>query len=88
MSTVIAGRARFSVNLRYAADYRADPESLRRILIPVQSSDAVAGLEPTGSGAGTSASMGTMSGGGSRPTAAGGSMGSMGAAGGGSQAAP
>jgi Cu(I)/Ag(I) efflux system membrane protein CusA/SilA len=41
VSTVIAGRSRFSINLRYAADYRADPDSLRRILIPVASSEPV-----------------------------------------------
>ena len=37
VSTAIAGRARFSINLRYAADRRSDPEALRRILVPVQS---------------------------------------------------
>ncbi|MEN9578421.1 MAG: hypothetical protein RJA70_1430, partial [Pseudomonadota bacterium] len=78
VSTVIAGRSRFSVNLRYAAEYRADPETLRSILIPVPISESIAGVEPTGSGAGTSASMG----GGSSPSRApSGSMGSMGAMG-------
>jgi Cu(I)/Ag(I) efflux system membrane protein CusA/SilA len=38
VSTAIAGRARFSINLRYAADRRSDPQALRRILVPVQSS--------------------------------------------------
>ena len=52
VSTVIAGRSRFSVNLRYAADYRADPEALRSILVPVPSSEAVAEPEPGGAGAG------------------------------------
>ena len=36
VSTAIAGRARFSINLRYAADQRSDPQALRRILVPVQ----------------------------------------------------
>ncbi len=54
VTTVIAGRSRFSVNLRYAADYRADPDALRRILVPVVSSEAVGGVEPGGSGAGSS----------------------------------
>jgi len=54
VSTVIAGRSRFSVNLRYAADYRADPDSLRRILIPVASSEPVGEAEPGGAGAGSS----------------------------------
>jgi Cu(I)/Ag(I) efflux system membrane protein CusA/SilA len=80
VSTVIDGRSRFSINLRYAAEYRADPEALRSILVPVSVSESVAGVEPTGSGAGTSASMGAMQGG-SSPSRAGGSMGSMGAMG-------
>jgi Cu(I)/Ag(I) efflux system membrane protein CusA/SilA len=80
VSTVIDGRSRFSINLRYAAEYRADPEALRSILLPVSVSESVAGVEPTGSGAGTSASMGAMPGG-SSPSRAGGSMGSMGAKG-------
>ena len=42
VSTAIAGRARFSINLRYAADRRSDPEALRRILVPVPSGDAIA----------------------------------------------
>ena len=80
VSTVIDGRSRFSINLRYAAEYRADPEALRSILVPVSVSESVAGVEPTGSGTGTSASMGAMAGG-SSPSRAGGSMGSMGATG-------
>ncbi len=52
VSTVIAGRSRFSVNLRYAADYRADPEALRDILVPVPSSEPVAEPEPGNAGAG------------------------------------
>ena len=31
ISTVIDGRARYSVNVRYAADFRADPEALRTL---------------------------------------------------------
>ena len=38
VSTAIAGRARFSINLRYAADQRSDPQALRRILVPIPSS--------------------------------------------------
>ncbi len=40
VSTAIAGRARFSINLRYAADQRSDPQALRRILIPVMPAGA------------------------------------------------
>lgn len=36
ISTAVAGRARFSINLRYGADRRSDPEALRRILVAVQ----------------------------------------------------
>ena len=43
VSTAIAGRARFSINLRYAADQRSDPQALRRILVPVQASGSVGG---------------------------------------------
>lgn len=35
VSTVISGRSRFSINIRYAPGYRADPEAIRRILISV-----------------------------------------------------
>ncbi|MCG3174806.1 MAG: Multidrug resistance protein MdtC [Myxococcota bacterium] len=77
VSTVIAGRSRFSINLRFAADYRADPDALRNILIPVASSDST--QSPTtgaGTGAGASPQMSARSGGSSmRP---GGGMGAMG----------
>jgi Cu(I)/Ag(I) efflux system membrane protein CusA/SilA len=52
VSTVIAGRSRFSVNVRYAADYRADPEALRSILVPVGAGAPVASVDPGASGAG------------------------------------
>ena len=60
VSTVIAGRSRFSINLRYAADYRADPEALRRILVPVPASEPVGEVDLGGSGAGTSPAMSSM----------------------------
>jgi Cu(I)/Ag(I) efflux system membrane protein CusA/SilA len=83
VSTVIAGRSRFSVNLRYAADYRADPGALRRILIPAAASEPVGEVEPSGAGTGSStASTGMQAG------AASGGMGSMdGASGGASSGA-
>jgi Cu(I)/Ag(I) efflux system membrane protein CusA/SilA len=82
VSTVIAGRSRFSINLRYAADYRADPEGLRSILIPVSGSEPVADVQTPGTGAGASPSMGAMQGGPSPSRSGGGSMGSMGSMGG------
>ena len=57
VSTVIAGRSRFSVNLRYGAAYRSDPEALRNILVPIPSSGSVAEPEIGGTGAGTSAAV-------------------------------
>jgi Cu(I)/Ag(I) efflux system membrane protein CusA/SilA len=82
VSTAIAGRARFPINLRYAADRRSDPQALRRILVPVQSSSSVTDFGGAGTGAGASAQgSGMASSTGSR---AGDGMGSMG--GGGSQA--
>ena len=76
VSTAIAGRARFSINLRYVADQRSDPQALRRILLPVQSA-GVAEVSGMNAGAGASARAGGMvlPGGG----AAGVGMGSMGA---------
>ncbi|ODS52721.1 MAG: hypothetical protein ABS36_16940 [Acidobacteria bacterium SCN 69-37] len=87
VSTVIAGRARFSINLRVAADQRSDPEALRALLVPVPSTGALVevsgantGAGASGAGAGlvglTAASGGGMSGmgGGARPAIASGGM--------------
>jgi Cu(I)/Ag(I) efflux system membrane protein CusA/SilA len=54
VSTAIAGRARFSINLRYAADRRSDPQALRRILVPVQSTGGVSDFGGANAGGGTS----------------------------------
>jgi copper/silver efflux system protein len=78
VSTAIAGRARFSINLRYAADRRSDPQALRRILVPVQSSGSVMEFGGAGAGAGASAQSGGMGGLGARAS---GGMGSMGGGG-------
>ena len=59
VSTVIAGRSRFSINVRYAADYRADPEALRTILVPVPVVAPIGEYPADGSGAGTSSPEGT-----------------------------
>jgi Cu(I)/Ag(I) efflux system membrane protein CusA/SilA len=53
VSTVVAGRARYSVNVRYAADFRADPEALRTILVPIRAAQPVALGEASGSGRGS-----------------------------------
>jgi Cu(I)/Ag(I) efflux system membrane protein CusA/SilA len=80
VSTAIAGRARFSINLRYAADQRSDPQALRRILVPVQATGSVTDFGGGNAGAGTSAQAGGLVA--SSTTGAGGGMGSMGSGGG------
>jgi Cu(I)/Ag(I) efflux system membrane protein CusA/SilA len=81
VSTAIAGRARFSINLRYAADRRSDPQALRRILVPVQSTGSVSDFGGGGTGGGASARSGGLV----IPSAASGGMARMG---GGSSSAP
>ncbi|MCC7543084.1 MAG: efflux RND transporter permease subunit, partial [Deltaproteobacteria bacterium] len=73
VSTVIAGRARFSVNLRYAADFRGTPDSLRRILVPVPFAPSALVLGGAGTGSGES-----VSGGGAMAPSRGGGSGGMG----------
>ncbi len=82
VSTAIAGRSRFSINVRYAADQRSDPEALRRILVPVQSTGSVIDYGSSNAGAGASAAGGAMG-----AAGAGGAGGGMGSMGGGSKAA-
>jgi Cu(I)/Ag(I) efflux system membrane protein CusA/SilA len=60
VSTAIAGRARFSINLRYAADRRSDPQALRRILVPVQATGSVSDFGGANAGGGTSAQSGAL----------------------------
>lgn len=57
VSTVIAGRARYSVNVRFASDYRADLQALRSILIPVAASEETASFEASGTGVSSTGSM-------------------------------
>jgi copper/silver efflux system protein len=54
VSTVIAGRARFSVNLRYGSAFRADPEALRALLVRVPPAEPAGEALPASSGAGAS----------------------------------
>jgi Cu(I)/Ag(I) efflux system membrane protein CusA/SilA len=76
VSTAIAGRARFSINLRFAADQRSDPQALRALLVGVPSSGDVADADAASMGAGASAaSTGLVTAAG----AGGGGMGAMGA---------
>ena len=84
VSTAIAGRARFSINLRYAADRRSDPQALRRILVPVQSTTNVAEVGGANTGAGASAPSSAMV----ATTMAGASAGGMSGMGGGGSQSP
>jgi len=71
ISTVIDGRARFTVNVRYGADFRADPQALRAIQIPIPPVESVMLSQGEGSGRGSaSATRGEVS--------SSGGMGSMG----------
>ena len=74
VSTAIAGRARFSINIRLAADYRADPQALRALLVPVAS---MGSLINAGDGTNTGAGVGALTamGGASASSASGGGMG-------------
>jgi Cu(I)/Ag(I) efflux system membrane protein CusA/SilA len=60
VSTAIAGRSRFSINLRFAADQRSDPQALRRILVPVQATGGVSDPGGANTGVGASAQAGGM----------------------------
>src|SRR5512134_1316800 len=75
VSTAIDGRARFSINLRYGADRRSDPQALRRILVPVASTGRVVDFGGGNAGTGASAAAGGLVGFGG---GGGGGMGSMG----------
>lgn len=63
VSTVVDGRARFSVNIRYASDFRADIEALTQLPVQVQSMSAVGepAVEPGGAGAPVPDGMGASS---------------------------
>ncbi|WP_051520151.1 efflux RND transporter permease subunit [Sphingobium sp. Ant17] len=79
VSTVIDGRARYSVNVRYAADFRADPQALNALLVPIPPTRTLSFAAARTAGSGTSPAprsqvqsgssgtdtMGSMSGGGS-----------------------
>ena len=78
VSTAIAGRARFSINLRFAADRRADPQALRTLLVPVPSTPDVTQWETGESGAGATSAIEALVG--SRSPAGGGRGGMGGAA--------
>ena len=57
VSTVISGRSRFTINLRLAAEYRADPEAIRSILVPFTASPPAADVEIAEGGSGSPPAM-------------------------------
>jgi Cu(I)/Ag(I) efflux system membrane protein CusA/SilA len=79
VTTIVDGRARYSVNVRIGADYRSDPEALRSLLVPVQAVPGIALPTIGSSGQGSSAApsnasatgsaMGDMNMGGTSPSA-------------------
>jgi Cu(I)/Ag(I) efflux system membrane protein CusA/SilA len=79
VSTAIAGRARFTINLRYAADQRSDPQALRRILVPIQATGSVADFSGGNAGTGTGPQASSMA---ASSTTGSGGMGAMGSSGG------
>ncbi len=81
ISTVVDGRARYSVNVRYAADFRADPSVLQELLVPIPATETLSFSGAGGAGRGASgAAMGEVQ------SRAGGAMESMGEGGGGMSA--
>jgi Cu(I)/Ag(I) efflux system membrane protein CusA/SilA len=55
ISTVVDGRARYSVNVRYAADFRADPRVLQELLVPIPATESLSFSGAGGAGRGASA---------------------------------
>ncbi len=79
IGTVIEGRQRFPIRVRYGREWRGDPEALRNLLVPVNVPDAAgtsamaaqpafrAGASGQGGMSGNSSSMGGSMSGGSQP---------------------
>ena len=80
ISTVIDGRARYSVNVRYAADFRGDPRALQELLVPIPAAESLSFVEGGLAGRGSSSAP-------MPQVRAGGGMGNMGE-GGGTSSAP
>lgn len=52
VSTTVDGRARYTLSVRFGADYREDVDALRAIRVPVRTGASVADVGSLGSGAG------------------------------------
>lgn len=57
VSTVVDGRARYSINVRYAADFRADPRALQELLVPIPATQSLSFSEGEAAGRGASAAV-------------------------------
>ena len=87
VSRVIDGRARYTMNVRFGADFRADVDSLRAILVPVRTGAPIGQADGTSMGAGETSSGGGRAMSGTMGSSSVGSMGSsMGSASTGSSA--
>src|SRR5690606_32078773 len=53
ISTVIDGRSRFSINVRYAADFRADPRALQDLLVPIPAAESLSFARGNSAGRGS-----------------------------------
>jgi len=80
VSTVIDGRARYSVNVRYAPDFRTDPRALQDLLVPIPAAESLSFAQAGAAGRGSapasqsevqsrSGGMGTMGGSGAMDSA-------------------
>ncbi|MGY6519667.1 MAG: efflux RND transporter permease subunit [Lysobacteraceae bacterium] len=76
VSTVIDGRARYTINLRYGAGFRGDVDALRALPVPVPATDPVPGALGGGGAAPSSTASGAQSSAGGGAGGAGG-MGGM-----------
>lgn len=74
VSTVIDGRARYSVNVRYAADFRADPRALQELLVPIPATESLSFAQGGAAGRGSARAVQA------QVQSRGGGMGSMGGA--------
>lgn len=54
VSTVINGRTRYSVNVRYAADFRTDPQALKALMVPIPATQTLTFATSRNAGRGSS----------------------------------
>ena len=62
VSTTVDGRARYTMSVRFGADYREDVDALRGIRVPVRTGASVADVASVGTGAGLGLDLGSSGG--------------------------